>query len=320
MKNCQKKLKENEIVEKASGNASNLECVLPEDIAAEALPLVEVYVGTIPEKKFIRNAIIDLNRVLPVSVLQHLKRVKEDQIIICCTSEGSEYEVLACLSKLGFDLKLIKSQLKVISVTNCPPKTRKQFLFSNKLWPTNFHEDKYLESLVSNTVFSNSEIKEHEKWMRMAIEAAKRSKTRSGTVIIEPSKNELIAVASDSRNEHPLKHSVMVAVDLVARAQGGGAWDAHPADFFSKTLISECNRNSEDTPYLCTGYYVYTTREPCTMCAMALVHSRVKRVFYGIFSQNGALGSLQKIHTVRNLNHHYEVFKGLLQNEISILA
>ena len=25
-------------------------------------------------------------------------------------------------------------------------------------------------------------------------------------------------------------------------------------------------------PYLCTGYECYVLREPCTMCAMALVH------------------------------------------------
>lgn len=51
-------------------------------------------------------------------------------------------------------------------------------------------------------------------------------------------------------------------------------------------------------------------------CAMALVHSRIRRVFYGC-SDNvlGALGSRYKIHTQTGLNHHFEVFSGLLEEE-----
>ena len=49
---------------------------------------------------------------------------------------------------------------------------------------------------------------------------------------------------------------------------------------------------------------------------MALVHSRIRRVFYGC-SDNvlGALGSRYKIHTQTGLNHHFEVFSGVLEEE-----
>lgn len=51
-------------------------------------------------------------------------------------------------------------------------------------------------------------------------------------------------------------------------------------------------------------------------CAMALVHSRIRRVFYGCSSPNyGALGSRYKLHTQIGLNHHYEVFSGVLEDE-----
>lgn len=62
-------------------------------------------------------------------------------------------------------------------------------------------------------------------------------------------------------------------------------------------------------PYLGTGYDVYLSEEPCMLCAMALVHSRVRTVFYERPMANGALGSLAKLHTLRALNHHYEVYR-----------
>ncbi|CAI5501756.1 unnamed protein product [Closterium sp. Naga37s-1] len=63
-------------------------------------------------------------------------------------------------------------------------------------------------------------------------------------------------------------------------------------------------------PYLCTGFDAFLLHEPCIMCAMALVHQRVRRVFYAIPSaEGGALGSCWKLHGVKSLNHHYEVFR-----------
>jgi len=69
--------------------------------------------------------------------------------------------------------------------------------------------------------------------------------------------------------------------------------------------------------YLCAGCTAVLTVEPCAMCAMALLHSRIGRVIYAIpDAAGGALGSVYRLHVHRQLNHHFEVFRGLCSDEI----
>jgi tRNA-specific adenosine deaminase 3 len=63
--------------------------------------------------------------------------------------------------------------------------------------------------------------------------------------------------------------------------------------------------------YLCSGLDLYLTYEPDLMAAMALVHSRIRRVFFQHADPKmGALLSGRgHIHCLRSLNHHYRVFQ-----------
>ena len=61
---------------------------------------------------------------------------------------------------------------------------------------------------------------------------------------------------------------------------------------------------------------VYVTLEPCPMCAMALLHARVKRVVYGAQDPKaGAAGSVIDLFGSTVLNHHTRVEAGLLAEE-----
>ncbi|XP_016170446.1 uncharacterized protein LOC107613103 isoform X1 [Arachis ipaensis] len=79
---------------------------------------------------------------------------------------------------------------------------------------------------------------------------------------------------------------------------------------------SQSSNQLLERPYLCTGYDIYLVWEPCTMCAMALVHQRIRRIFYAFPNRNaGALGSVHRLQGEKSLNHHYAVFRVLLPEE-----
>ncbi|XP_069786599.1 probable inactive tRNA-specific adenosine deaminase-like protein 3 [Narcine bancroftii] len=225
------------------------------------------------------------------------------------------------------------------------PLTRLQFEVASQHWPTSFHENKQMTEALRGQLFNIEEKAKMQAFMEKAIEVAKTGKELGmepvGAVIVNPASDSIIAVGHDCRNGlNPLLHAVMVCIDQVAYRQGGGAFNhnkypkcnftsaelflgydaisiAKPLHLLDDHIPKETEANG--LPYICTGYDLYVTREPCVMCAMALVHSRIHRVFYATSFPDGALGTKYKIHTRKDLNHHYDVFKGLLEKECQLL-
>ena len=61
---------------------------------------------------------------------------------------------------------------------------------------------------------------------------------------------------------------------------------------------------------------IYVTKEPCPMCAGALVHVRMKRVIFGCMSvKDGAAGGVLNLLQHPALNHTCEVTSGVRQDE-----
>src|SRR6188472_2777644 len=61
---------------------------------------------------------------------------------------------------------------------------------------------------------------------------------------------------------------------------------------------------------------LYVTKEPCAMCAGAVVHTRIRRVVFGCADPfAGAAGSMMNLLQMPTFNHRCEITSGVLQKE-----
>nr|XP_004559171.1 probable inactive tRNA-specific adenosine deaminase-like protein 3 isoform X1 [Maylandia zebra] len=302
------------------------------DEQSQDVELVEVYAAPILDKKETSRLVRELNSLCPLSGLQHVKRVRPCserphplEVLMCLVSDVPKMQVVSIDSLLpsgGINCNGLGEPF-VVKVPARAPLTRPQFELASQHWPTSFHEDKQVTVALRGELFSHHQKERIHAYMASAVTAAREGGVAGmeaiGAVVVDPKTERIIAVGHDCRRKHPLHHAVMVVIDLVARSQGGGfyGFDSYPACRFTSasSVQTEAQIENGTQPYICTGYDLYVTREPCVMCAMALVHSRIGRVFYGVTSADGALGSKFKIHTQKDLNHRFEVYRGVLSRE-----
>ena len=61
---------------------------------------------------------------------------------------------------------------------------------------------------------------------------------------------------------------------------------------------------------------MYVTLEPCSMCAGAIINSRIKKVYYGTSdNKTGAVGSVLNLFEDFTFNHKVEYEKNIMQTE-----
>src|SRR5213596_4063576 len=65
---------------------------------------------------------------------------------------------------------------------------------------------------------------------------------------------------------------------------------------------------------------LYVTKEPCVMCAGALIHVRIRRLIFGCAdAKSGAAGGMINLLQHSALNHDCEITSGVLQNECAVI-
>jgi len=129
--------------------------------------------------------------------------------------------------------------------------------------------------------------------LRMAKKAAGANEVPVGAVVVRA--GHIIARAS---NQVELLKDATAHAEMLALTQA----EAAVGDW----RLTDCD--------------LYVTKEPCPMCAGALVHTRIRRLVFGCAdSSAGAAGSVMSLLQMPTLNHRCDVASGVLQNECAAI-
>ena len=141
-------------------------------------------------------------------------------------------------------------------------------------------------------------VEQDEFWMRRALEAAAAAgaigEVPIGACLIDE-KGALLATAGNRTiiDCDPTAHAEILVLREAARRIGN---------------------------YRLTGATVYTTIEPCAMCAGALVNARIKRLVFGARDERfGGVVTVFNIADNSSLNHRIEIQAGVLEEECRAL-
>ena len=136
-------------------------------------------------------------------------------------------------------------------------------------------------------------MQEKEKFMKQALNEAKKAYDKLeipvGAVIVKDGK-----IIAKSHNQKESKTDTTCHAELLAIQKASkklGAW-----------RLLDCE--------------MYVTLEPCSMCAGAIINSRIKKVYIGALDEKtGAVGSKLNLFDDYTFNHKVEYETGILKNE-----
>ena len=119
---------------------------------------------------------------------------------------------------------------------------------------------------------------------------------------------------AQARDEVPVGTCVVAGGELLAAAGNRTRTDCDPTAHAEMLALRRAAEKLGN--YRLAEAIVYSTIEPCAMCAGALIQARVKLLVYGAPDERaGAVESHFQICDAPQLNHRVEVIKGILGAE-----
>jgi tRNA(adenine34) deaminase len=126
------------------------------------------------------------------------------------------------------------------------------------------------------------------------------------------------AAAAGERGEVPVG-AVLVRGEQILAAAGNAPIASHDPTAHAEIMALRAAGSALGS-YRLTGTTLYVTLEPCVMCASAIVHARVRRLVFGAWDPRaGGAGSMTDVFALPGLNHHVDVFGGVLMEECAQL-
>jgi tRNA(adenine34) deaminase len=129
---------------------------------------------------------------------------------------------------------------------------------------------------------------------------------------------EALAEADSARDagEVPVGAIVVLGGEIIARGHNAVIRTNDPSAHAEIVALRQAAQAIGN--YRLTGATLYSTIEPCAMCAGALVHARIARLVYGARDPKaGAVETYFGICTTDFLNHRVIVEGGILEDECS---
>jgi tRNA(adenine34) deaminase len=119
-----------------------------------------------------------------------------------------------------------------------------------------------------------------------------------------------LARAAAARGEVPVGAIVVRAGVVIGRGGNAPIAGSDPTAHAEIEALRDAARALSN--YRLVGCELFTTLEPCAMCAGAIMHARIARVVFGApDSKSGVCGSVIDLFAEPRLNHHASVTGGV---------
>ena len=119
-----------------------------------------------------------------------------------------------------------------------------------------------------------------------------------------------LARAAASRGEVPVGAVVVRGETVIGRGGNAPIAGSDPTAHAEIAALRDAARTLGN--YRLTGCELFTTLEPCAMCAGAMFHARIARVVFGAHDpKSGVCGSVVDLFGESRLNHHAVVLGGV---------